>query len=108
MIEPFRKTLRRVFHHPGTAWVYLPLAGGWTLETDSAVLISEEVPPEFEDEPLAGYPAFAIAHDLERVISVASLQEVVANAVGQRPDISDDELFRAFEFYHDKDAFIAF
>jgi hypothetical protein len=71
-------------------------------------LESEEVPPDLEDEPDAGVPDFAKMNGLIRTLEVATLQDVVSNARFQRPQATLDELFNAFRFYHDRDAFIQF
>lgn len=87
------------------AWVYLP-AGAWTLETPAAVLRSEEVPPELEDEPDAGVPAFARERNLRQVLPVATVQEIVANFREQQRDATAEQLLKGFLFYWEHDAFI--
>jgi hypothetical protein len=102
----FEDVLKTIGDKSLRAWVYLPKDRNWSLHSTSAVLESEEVPPEFEDEPDAGMPEFAKRTNLIRVLPVAVLQEVVSNARAQISDATFEELFRAFEYYYENDAFI--
>ncbi|WP_091953355.1 DUF7716 domain-containing protein [Bradyrhizobium shewense] len=45
-------------------------------------------------------------HDLMQVMPVTTLQDIVSNVRQQRPDASLDELFAAFVFYFENDAFM--
>ncbi len=90
------------------AWVYLPAEGEWSLDSQCEVLESEEVPPELEDEPDAGVPDFAREHGLVQVLPVSTVKEIVSNAQLQRPKACVEELFQAFKFYYQHDAFIGF
>jgi hypothetical protein len=87
-------------------WVYLPVESHWRPDSVSAVLESEEVPPEMEDEPDAGVPEFAKRNGLAEVISVADLQDVVRNLREQKANASIEDQIAAFEFYYRNDAFI--
>ena len=80
----------------------------WHIDSKSAVLESDEVPPEKEDDPDAGVPEFAIKNQLRPALCVTDTQGVVINAKAQLPNVSDEQLFEAFMFYFEHDAFIEF
>ncbi|HWU54675.1 MAG TPA: hypothetical protein VN175_04175 [Rhizomicrobium sp.] len=106
--KTFRNLLRSLANEWHRGWIYLPSHKNWSLDSECAVLASDEVPPELEDEPDAGIPQFAKQRDLIQVMPVASLQDVVSNAHQQKPLATPDELFAAFKFYCEHDAFIVF
>jgi hypothetical protein len=105
-IQSFRKILDSIFERSEREWVYLPIEGKWTLESDTATLESDEVPPEMEDAPDAGVPQFAKMHSLRQVVPVTTLQDVVENLRQQKPSATVDDMFAAFEYYYDYDAFV--
>jgi len=107
-MENLKQVLLQIAGKSNLAWVYLPRDKNWNLDSECAVLESEEVPPELEDEPDAGVPEFAKANGLIQVLPVGSIQEIVENAKAQNPDASIDDLFKAFIFYFRNDAFIRF
>lgn len=107
-IDNFHDVLETITSRSTNEWVYLPDNKDWSLESKSTTLESEEVPPELEDEPDAGVPQFAKDHNLMQVMPVATLQDIVYNARQQRPNASLEDLFLAFKFYYDRDAFIEF
>lgn len=49
-IDSFQDVLATVMKRSIRAWVYLPIDRKWSLDSESATLESEEVPPELEDE----------------------------------------------------------
>lgn len=106
--ETLADALATIRDKPADAWVYLPIAEDWRLTSRSVTLVSEEVPPEDEDLPDAGVPEFAKQNGLTPAIEVPTLQDVVSNALSQRPSATPEDLFRAFIFYHRQDAFIEF
>jgi hypothetical protein len=105
-IEPFQDILMSIWERSELEWVFLPNKGKWNLASEAAVLAMEEVPPEMEDEPDAGIPQFAINNGLREALQVAVLQDIVSNFLDQKPNASPDELFEAFKYYYDNDAFI--
>jgi len=107
-INDFQSILETIMDRSTSAWVYLPSGESWSLESKSAVLESEEVPAEFDDEPDAGIPQFAKDQGFMQVMPVATLQDIVANAREQRRFATADDLFAAFKFYYEHDAFIVF
>jgi hypothetical protein len=102
----FSDVLASINEESPRAWVYLPKDKNWTLQSSSAVLESDEVPPELEDQPDAGVPEFAKRNGLVQVVPVTTLQDIVANAKSQSPNVSLDDLFKAFEYYYKHDAFV--
>ena len=107
-IELFRDVISTVSNRSDLEWVFLDEDGPWTLDSASAVLTLDEVPPELENDPNAGIPEFAVVHGLIEAVSIATLQDIVSNALQQRESASLDELFSAFTFYWSNDAFIQF
>jgi hypothetical protein len=105
-IDRFEDVLATIATRSVRAWVYLPSHRNWSLDSESATLESDEVPPELEDEPYAGVPEVAKQHSLMQVVPVATLQDIVSNALQQKPDATPQELFAAFNFYYNNDAFI--
>jgi len=88
--------------------VHLPSDVVWDLESKSAVLESEEVTPEEEDEPDAGIPRIAELNNLIEALPVTVIQELVQNVRSQKPAAGVDALLKAPLYYYDNDAFIGF
>ena len=103
-----RQILQEMDQKPSTAWLYLPVSQEWDLDSQCAILESEEVPPDLEDDPEAGIPVFAKKNGLKQVLPVATVQDIVSNARAQRPRLDIGDLLTAFLFYYKNDAFIAF
>jgi hypothetical protein len=101
-----REILTRADQQPPKAWLYLPADTPWNLESDAEALISPEVPPDREDDPDAGTPDVAKKMSLMRALPITTVQEIVENALSQRSDATAEELFKAFIYYYDNDAFI--
>lgn len=110
MVEEKLTSLREVLEQANflddEAWLYLPASDRWSLDSKCAVLRSEEVPPELEDQPDAGIPEFAKQAGLMQALAIANVKEIVANARLQRPGVELPVLLDAFLFYYDHDAFI--
>jgi hypothetical protein len=106
-IDTFRNVLKNIEKYTG-GWVFLPTEGKWRLESKSVILKLEEVPPEMEDEPDAGVPEFAKQNHLTTALCVSNIQDIVNNAKMQILNPSDEQLFEAFMYYHENDAFIDF
>lgn len=103
-----KEVLHGIADHSIRAWVYLPADKNWNLDSACEVLESEEVPPELEDEPDAGVPEVAKGNGLIQVLPVSTMQDIVSNAKTQKPDATVSELFKAFIFYFEHDAFYRF
>lgn len=97
--------LETINNLPIKCWIYLPVDEEWSLNSRAAVLESEEVPPEHEDDPLAGIPEIARENRLMQALPVADVQDIVTNARRQKPDATLAEIFAAFLYYYDHDAF---
>jgi hypothetical protein len=89
-------------------WLYLPKGEKWNLDTPAFILQDEEVSPEEEDEPLAGYPRIAKDNNLRRVLFGQDVRGIVENAKQQKPNVTLDELLTAFHYYFERDAFMKF
>ena len=87
-------------------WLYLPSKVAWTLESPSLVLESDEVAPEQESHPDAGIPEIAKQLSMMQALSIAEVQDALANARSQKPDATVNELFEAFLYYYDNDAYL--
>jgi hypothetical protein len=98
--------LRDVRGHRESAWLYLPGEASWTLDSRAAVLVSEEVPPESEDDSMAGVPEAARRAGLVRALPISAVGEIVANARAQRADADLAVLLTAFLHYYDTDSFV--
>jgi len=106
ILVTFREVLANILDMPTTAWIYLPKDKNWSLNSNVAVLESEEIPPDMEDAPDAGVPEFAKKHGLIQAVPVTALQDIVGNARMQKGGSTDEDLFKAFLFYYNHDAFI--
>lgn len=104
----FKDLLTTIMERSERDWVFLPSNLNWSLESISTSLELDEVPPEMEGEPDAGVPQFAKDHNLIEVVPVVVLQDVASNALQQRPNATIEDIFCAFKFYYENDAFIDF
>ena len=103
---PFREVLERISDFSSRGWLYLPEDEEWTLDSRSAVLRSEEVPRDLEDDPDAGVPAFAKRNKLMEALLARDVKDIIENAKAQRPDVSLETLLEAFLYYYDNDAYM--
>ena len=62
--------------------------------------------PEVTDEDEEIFPEFVIDNSLGVVCSDELLQDVVENALGQRPGVANRELLKALKYYLDRDDFL--
>lgn len=100
--------LKSVSSLPTRAWLYLPKDGNWGPESDACVFESEEVPPEQELDSNAGIPEFARKRGLVQAVPVTVLQDIVSNALLQKPGATNEDLLDAFHYYYQHDAFIEY
>lgn len=105
--KPFREVLCGIERYSTKCWVYLSEVDSWNINSPCLVLESEEVPPEREDHPDAGVPDAAKRLKMMQAITVAEVQDVVANAKIQKADVDAETLFRAFLYYYDNDAYLS-
>ena len=104
-LETLREILLSIERRSLREWLYLPRGEAWDLDSLGATLESPEVPPHLEDDPEAGIPDFAKAHDLVMALDVGTVQDVKANLGSQVSRFTTDQLLAAFLFYHGNDAF---
>ena len=106
LVMTLKELLLEIAQQSTKAWLYLPDDKRWDLNSMCAVLESEEVPPELEDEPDAGIPQFAKQNKLIQVLPVTVVQDVVKNARAQKANATVEDLFKALLFYYKNDAFV--
>ncbi len=105
-------TMRGLIESHGTMlpvhWVYLPSDGPWHLDMPVLVAGSIEVPPELENEPLAGYPKAALDRNMMCFLELATLFGVIDNARMQSADLSIEDHYDAIMHYWEYDAYKLF
>jgi hypothetical protein len=99
---PLHEALTFAETSPYDAALFLPGDGDWALDTPCAILA---VAPYDDGE---SDPPFARHHGLRHALSVAQVQDIVANAREQVAEPTPEQLLTAFVFYDDRDAFITF
>ena len=110
MNEPISlaKAFENISSYSYKCWLFLSEVEKWTLDSPCLVIECVEVPPDQEDEPKAGYPDLALRHNMMITLEIATVQDILQNAKSQKPDAQGDDLFKAFIYYYDYDAFIEF
>jgi len=63
-------------------------------------------PQEVTDDDEEIFPAFVVENDLELWFYSEILEDVLDNAVMQKPGVSDETVLRAIEYYNSKDTFM--
>ncbi|MCA8001338.1 DUF7716 domain-containing protein [Burkholderia metallica] len=96
-------SLKHILERPGdfSGWLYLP-AMPWTLDTEGA--FSEDT-KDAEDEAV---PAIARQPGWQVTLDGATIEDIVINAHDQIDEPTLAQLFDAFVFYVENDAFILF
>ncbi|KAG8150169.1 DUF7716 domain-containing protein [Burkholderia catarinensis] len=96
-------SLKHILEHPGdfSGWLYLPPMP-WTLDTEGA--FSEDT----EDDEDVSAPAVARQSGWQITLDSATIDDIVINAHDQIDEPSMVQLFDAFVFYIENDAFILF
>jgi hypothetical protein len=90
-----------VKEHVG-GWLFLPQQEPWTLESPAVLLKLDEY--EEDDETFAN-PELAKKEGLKLVLFGGDVQQIICNARQQKRNVSLDEIFTAFLYYVDHDAF---
>ena len=98
--------IREYKSHPNNTWLYLPSNNQWIHSSMAAVMEMKEVPPEMEDDDIAGRPQYAIDNNLIEVIESQTLKSIIDNLIVQNPSASEEDMFNAFIFFYENDAFI--
>lgn len=83
-----------------TSELYMPEEEVWTLETFCSVIRYEEYADADED------PQYARENNLAYVFGMATVRSIVSNARLQKAEVSLKELYDAFIYYYDYDAFL--
>ena len=96
-------SIRRILEDPSefSGWLYLP-PQPWTLGTEGAFA------PYTKDADPASIPAIAKQNGWGVTVDSDAIEDIVANAIDQVENPTIDQLFDAFLFYVDNDAFISF
>jgi hypothetical protein len=103
-IRTFREVLKNIDNEE-EKWIFLPEKAAWSLESPCGVLALDEILPDSEDE---GIPQFAVEHELMLTLQVADAKSIKENILLQKGSASTEEVFEAFCFYYDHDAFMVF
>ena len=82
--------------------LFLPDIDEWNEYTKGVVLYPNDV--EEDDE----IPQFAKDNDLIYALEIGTIQEIVDNAYQQNPSCTIEDLFDAYLYYYNNDAFILF
>lgn len=99
-------TIRQILNQENeyAGWLYLP-PRPWTLDTKGIFVKKyKDADPESNDH----IPGFIVADGWDVVLDAAGIEDVIYNAEDQISDPTEEQLFRAFMFYVDNDAFIDF
>lgn len=97
----FRTVLEGIENFAWDQSVFLPRGQSWNLDSPCVVWDADDL------EDGHDVPAVAVRNGMEYVLGISALQDVVANARMQK-DCSLEDLFGAFIFYVQNDAFIEF
>ena len=93
---------------PEDRWVYVPSEGDWHLDMPALTAVSVEVPPEMEDEPLAGYHPEALKRGMKMFLVAPSFSDAIENAKMQSSTLSIEDLYAAVMHYWEFDSFKSF
>src|SRR6476469_1487810 len=85
-------------------WLYLT-ASPWSLETQG-VFVKEDKDADPNSD--AHVPDIVKRNGWAEVLDAASIEDIVLNAKVQIAEPSEEDLFEAFNFYVDNDAFMDF
>jgi hypothetical protein len=75
----------------------------WTLDSKCAVLDPDDVEDDADEEP-----RFAIDNNLKYALNMQEVRGILKNAYEQKSNCNEDDLFKAFLYYYDNDAFMLF
>jgi hypothetical protein len=85
--------------------VYMPKNGVWTLNTTFTVICDDD-DDDYENDD--DEPQYAKQNNLKYVLNTQTFCDIIYNARLQKNQVSLEDLFRAFNFYYENDAFIDF
>ena len=98
-------TIQDVLQHISNfeGWLYLP-DKPWDLSTKGVfVVFDKDAKPDHD--PI---PDVAKNNNWKETLDVASIEDIISNVGMQLSNPSIDDLFRAFQFYFDHDAYLKF
>jgi hypothetical protein len=98
-------SVRQILQSPEeySGWLYLP-DPPWNLDTQG-VFATDDKDADPTDDPR---PDVAKNNDWQEVLDSASIEDIVANAKAQVGNPALPQLFDAFVYYFENDAFITF
>jgi hypothetical protein len=98
-------SVRQILQSPDeySGWLYLP-DPPWNLDTQG-VFAEDDKDADPADDPR---PNIAKINDWQEVLDSASIEDIVTNAKAQIGTATSQQLFDAFVYYFENDAFIAF
>lgn len=96
-----RQILQAPEEHSG--WLYLP-ESQWTLDTQG-IFAEYDKDADPADDPR---PEVAKINGWQEVLDSDSIEDIVANAKDQLDSLTLEQLFDAFVYYFENDAFIEF
>jgi hypothetical protein len=97
--RPLAEVLAGIETLPWNYALYLPSNEDWTLEMPCAVLD----PDDYGDDEEG--PEFAVQNNLQYALGVQQVQDVIRFELNRNPQASVEDLFSAFLYYYDHDAF---
>ncbi|SCW66692.1 hypothetical protein SAMN04487970_102646 [Paenibacillus tianmuensis] len=83
--------------------LFLPEDETWSLDTKGAVLPDDIDDMENDSDEI---PKFAKEHNLKYVLGIDSVRGIISNISDQKASCTDNDLFEAFLYYYDNDAFL--
>ncbi|WCF09238.1 hypothetical protein NDS46_04865 [Paenibacillus thiaminolyticus] len=81
--------------------VFLPEDETWSLDTQGAILDPDDVEDDSDE-----VPKFAKDNNLMYVLDIQTVKGIIKNISEQKAECTDNDLFEAFLYYYDNDAFI--
>ncbi|WP_066060011.1 DUF7716 domain-containing protein [Robertmurraya korlensis] len=92
---------------PWNEYLFLPKDKNWSLDSLCSI-INWDAMDEEEIGDDGDTPIFATDNNLIYVFDIATVQDIVDNAKQQLPEPTEAQLFEAFMYYFNNDAFISF
>ncbi|MCA9191116.1 MAG: hypothetical protein KDB03_05130 [Planctomycetales bacterium] len=90
---------------PEGYWLYLPESGEWNLNSPCLLLESRELTDEEASDPEFDVPEEAKRHQMQEVLYSEDVKDIVLNALSFNPSFEINEIYDAFMFYIENDAF---
>lgn len=106
-LTDLRYILKNANELPWNEYLFLPKDKNWSLDSVCSLIDWDEL-NEDELDTDGDTPKFAIDNNLIDVFNMATIQDIVTNAMQQTSSCTDSDLFKAFMYYYKHDAFITF